>query len=512
MNKRPFLLCLSSGLLLSLSFPPLQLGFLAYVGLVPLIFLIDHTSSIRASLKYGYMTGFIFHLGTIYWIAWDTEPGLMIIVPATIAVALILALFFMIFSVCLSLLQNKLGEMAIFTAPFLWTAIEYLRSLGILAFPWTSLAYSQSYYLPFIQFASFASVYGVSFWIVVLNVAFYMWIKKGLNRAKSVFILMLLVVLFVLPYVYGRCVMSKSLPEPEIRAALLQGNFDPRMKWDKRYQKRNLDVYVEMTENVRGEELDIIVWPETAIPVYLAYEEEYKGVVQRLADSVNVPILTGAPHFKFDYDHNYLFYNSAFFFIPNEKHLHEYSKIHLVPFSERLPFQEVFPFLKKLNFGQANFSPGTEYTLFEIPKSRFAVLICFESIFPELVREFVRQGADFMVIITNDAWFGKTSSPYQHARIAVFRAIENRIGLARCANTGVSMFIDPYGRVSDETKIFTKRSIIGDVYFKKGETFYSKHGNIFSQVCVITSMGLLFVSFLLRLCPPRNKFNLFEER
>lgn len=498
MEKRPFLFCLGSGLLLALSFPPLKFGFLAYVGLLPLFFLIDTDSRRIASLKNGFLTGLFFNLGTIYWIAWDTEPGLFVIIPATIAVALILSLFFVVFSLCLSYLRGKTGELAFLVTPFLWTAIEYLRSLGVLAFPWTSLAYSQSYYLPFIQFVSFTSAYGISFWIVTLNVLFYYWIKKALNRKTFVFIFILLVVLFLGPYLYGRSVMSKNLPEPEFRIALIQGNIDPRVKWDTQYRRNNLDIYVEKTEALENEQLDLIVWPETAIPVYLAFEEAYRKDIQQLTDSVNVPIITGAPHYKYDHEHNYSFYNSAFLFSPAQKRLQEYAKIHLVPFSERMPFQTIFPFLKEMNFGQANFSPGTEYTLFEIQQRKFAVLICFESIFPQLVREFVRHNADFLVNITNDAWFGKTSSPFQHARIAIFRAIENRIGLARCANTGVSMIIDPYGQVYNETKIFTESSVIGNVYFKKDETFYTKYGDVFSQACVIVSLGWLLLSLFTR--------------
>lgn len=502
MDKRSFLYCLSSGLLLALSFPPLKLGFLAYAGLGPLLFLIDHEHRTRASLKYGYLTGLFFNLGTIYWIAWDTEPGVLVIVSATVAAALVLSLYFMIFAFCLCLLRRRLGVYGLLSAPFLWAAIEYLRSIGVLAFPWTSLAYTQSYYLPFIQFASFTSAYGVSFWVVALNVVFYLWVKKGLNRKSSAFILMVMAVLFVLPYVYGRNVMSKSSPEVDLRVVLIQGNIDPRVKWDERYRQLNLDVYVEMTENGVDESTELVVWPETAIPIYLAYDEEYRTVIHRLADSLNVPILTGAPHYTFDRERNYLFRNSAFLFSPDQEILQEYAKIHLVPFSEHTPFRGILPFLGKLNFGQADFSPGTEHTLFEIPEGKFGVLICFESIFPELVREFVRGGADFLVNITNDAWFGRTSSPYQHARIAIFRAIENRIGMARCANTGVSMFVDPFGRVTETTEIFTERVVVGGVSYRRGETFYTKHGNVFSQVCVVVSGGWLFFSLILSVFSP----------
>ena len=501
MGRRSLLLCFSSGLLLALSFPPLRTGFLAYVGLVPLLFLLDHDHRTSAVLKYGCLTGFFFSLGSLYWIAWDTEPGLFVIVPATVAVALILSLYSMLFAFCFAFLRWRVGQCALLAVPFLWTAIEYLRSLGALAFPWTSLAYTQTYYLPFIQFASFTSAYGVSFWVIALNVALYLWIKKGLRRRYSALILMVLGALFFFPYVHGQKVMSERTTNSVLRAALIQGNVDPRVKWDERYRGHNVDVYVRMTERGVDERVELVIWPETALPVHVAHEKEYRRTVQNLADSLDVPILTGAPHYTFHQKEGYLFHNSAFLFTPGDERLREYSKIHLVPFSERMPFKRIFPFLDRFNFGQADFSPGTEYTLFEIGEGRFAVLICFESIFPELVREFVRRGADFLVVITNDAWFGKTSSPYQHARIAIFRAIENRIGLARCANTGVSMFVDPFGRVTKETELFTRTAVCGEVSFADGETFYTRHGNVFSQACVLVSAGWLLLSLLFRRRP-----------
>ena len=497
MNKISFLYCLSSGLLLALSFPPLKMGFLAYVGLVPFIYLVDHEFHMRTSLKYGYLTGIFFNFGTVYWIDWDTEPGLLTIVSATIVVVLILSLYFMAFAFFFALLRRQLGKCALLSIPFLWTAIEYLRSLGILAFPWTSLAYSQSYFLPIIQFSSFTSVYGVSFWVVTLNVTFYVLLKMNLSRKISIVVLLISAALFVFPYVYGRTILSKRLPENDLQVALVQGNIDPRVKWDKRYRQYNFDAYVDMTKEGIDKETELVVWPETAIPFHLAYEKESRNIIQQLTDSLKIPILTGVPHYKYDPEQNYVFLNSAFLFSPGHVGFQEYAKIHLVPFSEHTPFSQFFPFLSEVNFGQSDFTSGSEYTLFKIPQGKFAVLICFESIFPELVREFVNRGADFLVNITNDAWFGKTSSPYQHARIAIFRAIENRIGIARCANTGVSMFVDPLGRVAQETEIFTQGVVSGGVVFKKKETFYTKYGNVFSKLCVIISAGWIILSLLI---------------
>ncbi|UCE18760.1 MAG: apolipoprotein N-acyltransferase [Gemmatimonadota bacterium] len=498
MDRRFFLLSLSSGFLLALSFPPLKLGYLAWVGLVPLLFLIDQEIPTTTALKYGYLTGFFFNLGTIYWIAWDTEPGLLIIVSATLAVVLILSLYFVVFTFFFRILRKKFGNYALLSVPFLWTAIEYLRSLGVLAFPWTSLAYSQSYYLSFIQMSSITSAYGVSFWVVTLNVTFYILIKKGLKWKASFVILMVLTVILALSYWYGRSILSRELPDADLQVAAVQGNIDPKVKWDERYRQHNFNVYIQMTKENFETKTELVVWPETAIPFHLAYEKEFRDVIQKLTDTLNVPILTGVPHYTFDPNRDYVFHNSAFLFNPNQAGFQEYAKMHLVPFSEHTPFVEFLPFLREMHFGQSDFTPGIEYTLFQLPQGKFAVLICFESIFPELVREFVNQGAQFLVNITNDAWFGKTSSPYQHARIAVFRAVENRIGIARCANTGVSMFVDPYGRVSEETEIFTEQMVTGGVVFKKEETFYTKYGNIFSEVCVVVSVGWLLLSIFIK--------------
>ena len=192
-------------------------------------------------------------------------------------------------------------------------------------------------------------------------------------------------------------------------------------------------------------------------------------------------------------------YNSAFLFSPGETTLQRYNKINLVPISERVPFRDALPFLGRIkwevletgDWGQAFFSRGKEWTVFRHPKGAFSVLICFESIFPDLVRKFVRRGARFLVNITNDAWFGRSSAPYQHARAVVFRAVENRIAIARSANTGVSMFVDPYGRTFQTTGIFHPALLIGSLPLRTEETFYTRYGNLFSLGCIVTSVLVL---------------------
>jgi apolipoprotein N-acyltransferase len=208
-------------------------------------------------------------------------------------------------------------------------------------------------------------------------------------------------------------------------------------------------------------------------------------------------MLIGAQHFRRE-ETQYAYYNSAFLFKPNHSGFEIYDKINMVPFSERVPYREKLGFLNKIQLGQSDFTRGNSFTVFHLPQGNFGVLICFESVFPALVRKFVNRGADFLVNITNDAWFGKTSGPFQHAQASVFRAIENRITIARCANTGISMFVDPYGRTSQITPIGSRKIIMQNVTLQKGKTFYTKHGDWLAYLCLIVALGILSSLFLPR--------------
>jgi apolipoprotein N-acyltransferase len=244
----------------------------------------------------------------------------------------------------------------------------------------------------------------------------------------------------------------------------------------------------------------LIVWPETATPCNLRYEPQYLHRVKAQIDSLNIPLLTGTPDYSY-LDGEFKSYNSAFLIQPHDAHISSYAKMQLVPFGERAPYQDNFPFkyikklLDQLELGHGDWSRGGEVVVFALPQEankdslRFSVPICYESVFPDLVRKFVRRGAEFLVVITNDAWFGRASWPnvfsgglYQHAQIATFRAIENRIAIARCANTGISLFIDKYGRVRQATKIFEEDVIIDTLGLRSQTTFYTQYGNIFSYV------------------------------
>ncbi|RKY79243.1 apolipoprotein N-acyltransferase [candidate division KSB1 bacterium] len=498
-------LSLLTALLLTFAFPPYQLGFLAYWGLVPFFYLLKN-KTIKDALKWGYITGLFFNLMSLYWIAWTTIPG-------TLAAILVLAFYFAFYAWTHVQLQKKLGKNFIFLLPFLWVSIEYVRSLGVLGFPWNSLAYTQSYYLSLIQYVSFTGVYGVSFWVVWINVVLFHILENKRSFRTLIWSLLLLIFLFFLPWVYGKLTIPPADEfQEKIQAALIQGNVDPLRKWDEAFLAENFDIYERLTRKAANYKPDLIVWPETATACFLRCEPEYSIRIRHLVDSLKTPLLTGSPDYEFVTRTEYETYNAIFLFLPFCSQIQRYFKIHLVPFGERVPFEDVIPFLNKflesLNMGVGDFSPGKKLVLFHMPypKSKvetdctgssgdrllFAGVVCFESIFPGLVRKFINRGARFLVIVTNDAWFGTTSELAHHAQIAVFRAIENRIGVARCANTGISMFIDPYGRVSKKTQINTEAYIVGDVPLRTEKTFYTQHGDVFTYaILLVTIVGVI---------------------
>jgi apolipoprotein N-acyltransferase len=509
--RKNLILSLISSVLLSLSFPPLKLGFLAYIALVP-FFLLLEDKNYKESLRWGFLTGLFMNIGTLYWISWVTVPG-------AVAAILYLPIYLLIYSFLHTFLRLKLGEKYIYWClPFLWTGVEYLRSLGVLGFPWSSLAYTQSYYLSLIQYVSFTSVYGVSFWVVTINV-FALLMLKNISNYKKVFIyFIILIVLLLLPWIYGSLILpgEEKLPEENIRVGLIQGNIDPYIKWSDEFLEENWRIYKELTLEAVQLKPQLIIWPETAVPDYLRISNLYLTNIRELLSKINVPLITGAPDFKYLPDQTYLTYNGVFLLIPNRPIFQVYHKIHLVPFGERVPFTETFPFIKdfleSLEMGEGNFSPGNKLVSFRVPitsvdreldSERFKhdlikapVIICFESLFPELVRKFILNGADILVIITNDAWFERSAAPYHHAQMAVFRAIENRISIARCANTGISMFVDPYGRTLKSTPIFQKKYLVQDIPLRTETTFFTRHGNIFTITISILNIAPILVAIL----------------
>jgi apolipoprotein N-acyltransferase len=484
-------LAVGSGLVCAAAFPPWDVGSLAFLGLTPL-FLALEGSTPRHAAWLGYAAGLSFYLATIWWVINTmTTYGRMPLPLSLVALLLlsgILAGYTAAFAGLLVAGRHWLrlprGIEPVLAAG-LWVGLEFLRTYLFSGFPWALLGYSQ-YRQPTVRLlASAAGVYGISALLLVVNGALACVLGACLGRDarahpwRGALVPVSLAGLAVLATVgYARVVWRDPAGGAPIRVALLQGNIDQSLKWDRRYQTETLDIYERLTRRAAAEKPALIVWPETAVPFFLRREPELSARVHRLAAETGIPLLTGSP----DAGEDGRLYNSAFLLGGDGRIRGRYDKRHLVPFGEYVPLHRLFFFLDKLVVGIGDFGRGRAATVFSPDGARFGVMICYEVIFPGEVREFVRGGADFLVNITNDAWFGRSGAPYQHLAMAAMRAVENGTYLVRAANTGISAVIAPTGTILAETDIFTEGALVGTIHRRQSETPYTRYGDVVAWI------------------------------
>jgi apolipoprotein N-acyltransferase len=497
MKKRDALLSLLSGILLILSFPRFDLEVLAWFALVPLFFAIEGKGPFQG-FKLGAITGLTAFLGILYWIivAVHTYGNIPLIPSGLILLLLVayLSLFIGVFAGSTRFIQTRLGPRAVLIAPIFWVTLEYLRSFLLTGFPWADLGHTQYLNLPFIQMADMTGVYGLSFTIVLVNAALFrvlrQWPKRMFPVREVVMTALILLGFLVYGYVKMNAVGRQMSHRPPLKIGLVQGNIDQSIKWDRSFQVETLKKYERLSIKVAEQKPELIIWPETAAPFFFQEAKEYQPMILAVPERTDAFLLFGSPSYKIErgkINH----YNSAYLASPSGRVVGRYDKIHLVPFGEYVPLSNLLFFIGSLGEGIGNFKSGNGIANLSLPRDKFGVLICFEIIFPDLCRRFVKEGANFLVTITNDAWFGRTSAPYQHFSIAVFRAVENRVFVARAANTGISGFIDPRGKILKHGGIFTEEAIDGTVRLMEGKTFYTLYGDVFAWVCCAISLILL---------------------
>jgi apolipoprotein N-acyltransferase len=532
---KSLILPIFSGLLLGFSFPPFHFGWLAFVGLVPLIFTIDKAENYRQVLKLSYFAFLVFNIITIYWIGgWtrESDPFLMI---GGAALVLCHPFFFTVPMLVYHFVHKKVGKISVFLFPFLYLSFEHLHSITEVAFPWLTLGYSQSYNLADIQFASYTGLFGLSLQILLVNSFVYyaltLWLFERVpsgenhrrNRMRIAASLLVVLALIVFPEIYGDLILNSArrneCPD-SMKVAIIQPNMDPYAKWNGD-ANQIMEIYEQETCKLEGHKPDLVVWPETAIPFYILLPglSYYRNSLKAFLDTTDISLLSGVPlaHYYSDSDsaepsshydefaHKYYdAYNGAALLEPHSDAYQTYGKIILVPFGERIPYADAVPFLiKPLSWGVgiSNWARGKDTTVFTLRKGiTFSTVICYESVFPNYVRQFVKKGADFLVIITNDGWYGKSSGPYQHAVYAVLRAVENRRAIVRAANTGISEFIDPYGRyIGKQTKLDERATLSGSIPISHQNTFYSEHGDWIAHIAEVVSSGVILFGLFLKL-------------
>jgi len=484
-------ICAISGAGVSFCFWPYRTGFLAFLVLVPFIITSGIIDGRGRYIVNSFVFGTAYFFGSLYWIAMLGRE--QIAVPwLRLPAAIVLSLYLAVFMILTGWLARRLITLRI---PFeialaaVWASMEYLRSQGPLGFPWGSLGYSQTPYASILQTASIVGTYGMSALVVLVN---GMLARTLLSRRWSY--LLLIAVVLAVPVGAGQLVLSRSEPGRSVEVSLIQPNISGEVKWDEAYSDTTMAVLRRMT--LATPDSTLIIWPETAVPFHILHSPGEIYAIAALADIKGSYILLGCPNYTYD-EGRTSYYNTAVLISPEGTVEGEYRKIHLVPFGEMIPFEDRFDFLKRIDLGEGDFSPGTDLTIFNVDASPFAVAICFESIYPGLVGDFVRAGARFIVNITNDEWFGPSLGPSQHAQMAVMRAVEYRVGLARCANTGISMLVDPYGRVERRTDLFVRDILTGEVAVGDGETVYGKIGGRLELSLLLICVALGLLSYLL---------------
>lgn len=497
-KKTDIALVLVSSLLLIPAFPDFDYYPLAWIALVPLLIALSN-KSLKTSFYLGTLNGFVFFLGTIYWVSHSMHVygnlSLAIAIPALMLLCLILSLYTAVFSIGYNLITRYSVLPALFTVPFLWVTAEYLRTYTILEYPWALLGYSQYRFLPLIQIADITGIYGISFLVAAVNGLFLdlfnLWkqrAEKGHIQSPGRTLASIICLVLVISAVifYGNRKLIRSETGHKIDISVVQGNIEQDKKWNPLYQREVIDAYKRLTESVIGNKPEIVIWPEASLPFTFEQHAEFTAELLQFQSGLNTYLLLGTMTPK-----EKGLSNSAVLLSPDGKVSSVYDKIHLVPYGEYVPLRNFFPFIRKLTEGIGDFIPGDEPVVMELPFAKIGNLICYEIIFPDLSRNLVRKGANLLVTITNDAWFGRSSAPYQHFSTAVFRAIENRVPVVRAANTGISGYIDPFGRIIKKSDIFIEATMTDGISIGKWDSFYTRYGDIFVYLCLTITVILL---------------------
>lgn len=506
--RRPLPLAAVSGILLALAFPggP-EIWPLVFIALSPLLYAIDKGSA-RLTFSAGLVTGMIHFLSLLYWIVivlghYGNLPWFFSY-PALFFLALYMALYVGLFALCARAFFTKLTPIvALWLTPAAWVGLDWLRSWLFSGFPWMDPGYALWRNPVLIQAADLVGHHGITYLIVLISTLAALLLRPGIGDGKKgrkrliLPVVLLLVVVSIYSVLRWRQLEEGLATAKRIPIAIVQGNIEQGVKWSPEHQGETVAAYLDLTaslnDNARGTKHPaLVVWPETAMPFYPTNNRLTEDL-QEMTGRLDMALLTGVPWYEvIDREKKlFKFFNRAQLIGTTGEFLGHYEKSHLVPYGEYVPLKPLLPFIAPLVESVGDFTPGTIEQPLTWQQARMGVLICFESIFPDLARKWVQAGANVLVNLTNDAWYGKSSAPYHSLAMTVLRAIETRRSLVRSANTGISGFIDPLGRMDRQSGLFEPWAAVEEVILQDGETLWVRGGYLFAPVCFLVTCSVI---------------------
>ena len=485
---------LASSLLLILSFPGPDIGWIACIALLPLLSTAVRFRPGRAFML-GWLCGAFWFTISLHWLTHTVRlyGGLPNIVSQLLILLLgcVLGLYTGIFASTVRLLSRRPGIGWYLVIPSAWVFLEYIRSWIPAPFPWLLLGSAFWRYRPVSGLFGIFGVYGMSFMIVLVNVLIWRTfeelplrggVKRGMGRAA------VLILLAGLIFLAGS---NDGVGDRDaaLRIGIIQGNYEQDLKWDDSLEEEIVRTYLDLSDRAAAAGAKVILWPETSVQSYFQSDKELSNRLRAFSGQRGVHLVFGSPAFDVK-DGDYLLYNRAYHLSPDGG-VESYDKIRLVPFGEYVPFHPLLSFAERLVPGEGRFVPGGRVDPFALPVPA-GPLICFEASMPDLSRDQVRRGARILLNITNDAWFGTTWGPYQHLAIAAVRAAENRTPLLRAANTGISAVIDSGGGIVQTIGLFQRGFIVADVVPGNSGTVYTRTGDwiVYASIIMIIFYGL----------------------
>ena len=498
-GSQALILALTSGILLALSFPRYGHPLFGWIALAPLLVaLFEESKPFRRDRAFllGLVTGIGYFGGTVYWTGTVVTEFGGLSWPVGVVVAMLLVLYLSLFPALFALglgwLGSKLGGRALALAPAIWVTTELARTYFWSGFPWVLLGYSQTTALPVAQFASIGGVFGMSALVASVSAAgaYFGLVRSGRSAAP----LAAVVAAVLLIAVWGNHRLNNDVLVEQgraLRVALIQGNIPQDHKWDDAQAGNILQTYLSMTDDAARQGAQLVIWPESSTPFPFQDDRIGGERIRSVVRHAGIELLLGSDQVNHSSKE---YYNAAFLVKKDGTLAGVYQKMHLVPFGEFVPLQRLLFFVGPLVETAGAFTPGAEMVILPTAHGPITTAICYEIVFPALVRESVVRGSELLTTITNDAWYGHSSAPYQHFLQASMRAIEQGRYLARAANTGISGIVDPYGRIVQQSEIFQRKVLVGDVRMLQGSTIYGRIGDLVAYICAALTLAALLFS------------------